>query len=1378
MRKLVLVALMFLTCVVSYAMAPLVDVGSALSENSTDATGAGYDISSDGTIYGIYVGDGGRILDFTNNGTVDLTRDHYDSNGTDVYTYGLYFDSQTGVSLVNNAGITLRYTVDLGGGLVYSGYQVGIYDATLSGNLTNYGTIDITTSYTGAGAQLNQSDIYGIQLTENFGTLISSGGIYIQGETLPTAMQTMSVQFSDMYGIYNNGNTIDSVSVNNDIYLGFAYNSVATGTVSVSNVSGVEYDGGSAFTNSANGDIESYFSTTGSVITQNLSVGSISGVNITGSLSGAFANNGIISSAFSIDSPDFQNHSNISVSSIEGALVYGAASITNTNEISVSGSILNTDTAQYPTSIGVSGVYGLYVGSDGAGTVSNSGDISAALTVEDSTAGYASLSDIYGAYVDGNVTTAFTNINGGTISSSVTFDNTDLNGDDSGRTLAAENVYGVFLAGDTASFVNNGTISSGLTVRGASGNNVVLHAELYTDNVVGAHIETGTSIVNSGSITSDTVLSYIDAGAVNLNGAYALLNYSGIDSFTNLSGTIRAKNSLTGVTTTSDMVIDTVEGAVLQDVTSFRNFGTITAYNSLSNVSVGGDLSLDTVYGAIANNNNKVLDFRNDSVISGYNILNTVHSDGDMKADAFYGLGLYYLDTFANTGTISASFTASNITSDGVVEITDGYGLETADMNSFTNSGTVSTSVGISTGSSVGRLYIDYFYGAYLGAIPTFTNDGTMSASVNISDFDSSDEIDIYSVYALFADGQINSFTNNQNIRVSVSVSDSTADLLYISGLYGIYYNDTVASIDNNGSISVSLSDTDGTYGSTSYVGSVYALYSYEVTDMTNDGTISVSVASDSETEFRDISAAYLYQIDNFTNNGDIRLTVNGASGSTTDTVSAMEANSSTITINNPGEVYIESNFADADIRTLRVVNSDATFGDYFTIAAGGFEGSENVGAIYVDSHSSLDINNAILGVTMNSHLALNTAYKVIENDNGIVDGTFSGLRPFTNADYTLAWATSERGEDAEVTISYDPKESAPAHTVASVAGAMGVVSNLFSGRALSGSFFSGGGAGGGAGGGFGGFSGFSGDVSYLGASDILLADSGEIATDAGLSYVPAKKKSSVFAFPFYSKQSGDGYDSKTSGMGVGFARRFMDGVTGTAYLGRMSTDTDYDSASMDKTESDSTFLGAALNYDKGIYASASLIGFMTDNNYEGYNGADNEFSESADYSSKGMQMELTGGYSFKLAQGVRVVPFGGLSLSYYDMDAYNTDVAGTANDAYNTYYDSYSDWDTSLIAGVSAEKNIKLASGALKVFGQYRYDIAIGNNDIVINQSVPGLNTGDLSVEQSVDNGTHKLGLGTEFSKVNWYTSAYGEYSANADYDSMSFKLTAGYKF
>jgi len=363
--------------------------------------------------------------------------------------------------------------------------------------------------------------------------------------------------------------------------------------------------------------------------------------------------------------------------------------------------------------------------------------------------------------------------------------------------------------------------------------------------------------------------------------------------------------------------------------------------------------------------------------------------------------------------------------------------------------------------------------------------------------------------------------------------------------------------------------------------------------------------------------------------------------------------------------------------------------------------------------------------------------------------------------------------------VSYDPQESTPAHTVTSVSGAMGVVANLFSGRVLSGSFFSGGGAGGGAGGGFGGFSGFSGgDVSYLGGSDILLADSGEIATDAGLSYVPAKKKSSVFAFPFYSKQSGDGYDSKTSGMGVGFARRFMDGVTGSAYIGKMSTDTNYDSVSMDKTMSESTFLGAALNYDKGIYGSVSLIGFMTDNTYEGYNGADYEYAESADYASKGVQTEITGGYSFKVAQGTRVVPFGGLSLSYYDMDAYNTDVVGTANDAFNTYYDSYTDWDTSLIAGVSAEKNIKLSSGALKVFGQYRYDIALGNNDIVIDQSVPGLNTGNVSVEQSVDNGTHKLGLGTEFSKVDWYASVYGEYSANADYDSMSFKLTAGYKF
>ncbi|MGE4317622.1 MAG: autotransporter domain-containing protein [Deferribacterales bacterium] len=1031
-------------------------------------------------------------------------------------------------------------------------------------------------------------------------------------------------------------------------------------------------------------------------------------------------------------------------------LLFGGTSgltLTNNGTISVANDYSSTTESDVVSGY-LRGIYDTHA----AGTLINNRVINVSSDTTGLTVGYHSESNIYGIQIDSGSTYASLTSNAGIYAEA------SITGGASSVEVDALDIYGIYANTQIANLENNSDIIAGFTFDSTNGSNYdVIAGSSFGDHKIAGIYYAGGSYFTNG--TTGNILGYFSSTGATFGGDLYVDYLYGVD----VDGTLSYYFQNDGV----------IGASIDLDSPSFTSLGEIEYYYIYGAYMFGADYigNTGTIYADTA-----VKDVDNSNPASSF------------YSGAIYGL---YVDSSSasyieNSGRITADVSMEN-SKLGYFKLYDTTGVYVnGDVyNSFTNQtgGVISTSLdidGLSLTSNDGygvALEAKRLYGTYVeNSAVTFTNDGTISTSANLSGVESSDIIKLSYIYGVYVGDSVTTFANNGNISASVNVTDSLAAGISIDQLYGAaYYGGN--SFDNNGSISVSFSAT-GSYSYPHFISYVYALYPSGVTDVTNDGTLSATVSSESEASYINVGAVYLRGSDTFTNNGDISLTVNGASGSTTTYVAAMRVDSSAITINNPGEVYIESNLSDSSIRTLYIEYSDATFGDYFTIAAGGFTGSENVGAIYVDNNSTLHLNDSILGVTMNSHLALDTAYKVIENDGGTVDGTFSGLRPFTNADYTLAWATSERGEDAEVTISYDPKESAPAHTVASVAGAMGVVSNLFSGRVLSGSFFSGGGAGGGAGGGFGGFSGFSGDVSYLGGSDILLADSGEIATDAGLSYVPAKKKSSVFAFPFYSKQSGDGYDSKTSGMGVGFARRFMDGVTGTAYLGRMSTDTDYDSVSMDKTESDSTFLGAALNYDKGIYASASLIGFMTDNNYEGYNGADNEYSESADYSSKGMQMELTGGYSFKIAQGVRLVPFGGLSLSYYDMDAYNTDVAGTANDAYNTYYDSYSDWDTSLIAGVSAEKNIKLGSGALKVFGQYRYDIAIGNNDIVINQSVPGLNTGDLSVEQSVDNGTHKLGLGTEFSKVNWYTSAYGEYSANADYDSMSFKLTAGYKF
>lgn len=104
MRKLILVALMLLTCSMSYALTSSTTIDAVDYTNSVNVTLTGIDNTDD--YVGLYAADTARLVSLTNSGYVQMTRDEFDG-GSGLYLYGLMFNSASAVTLTNSGTISL-----------------------------------------------------------------------------------------------------------------------------------------------------------------------------------------------------------------------------------------------------------------------------------------------------------------------------------------------------------------------------------------------------------------------------------------------------------------------------------------------------------------------------------------------------------------------------------------------------------------------------------------------------------------------------------------------------------------------------------------------------------------------------------------------------------------------------------------------------------------------------------------------------------------------------------------------------------------------------------------------------------------------------------------------------------------------------------------------------------------------------------------------------------------------------------------------------------------------------------------------------------------------------------------------------------------------
>ncbi len=496
--------------------------------------------------------------------------------------------------------------------------------------------------------------------------------------------------------------------------------------------------------------------------------------------------------------------------------------------------------------------------------------------------------------------------------------------------------------------------------------------------------------------------------------------------------------------------------------------------------------------------------------------------------------------------------------------------------------------------------------------------------------------------------------------------------------------------------------------------------------------------------EIENVAGLYVGNGDstNITNTGVISVIIDAPEAKSVTNVAGIYIEDSTnVTLSNPGVIYLWNNAPNADIRTLSLTNSEVTLQDRFSIVFGqpGIEKSP----IYVDSDSSLELNDTTLIAHVGTALKFNNPYYTIEN-NGTVNGNWGDLvKGYTNEDITVSWYGTDRGANSAVIFGYSPRYSI---------GAMGISSsNIFVANILNQIYY---------------------DFGLEAIKFMLLKNDKDrrvflasaTPTVSGLG-VSSKEKASFFVFPFYSYVDANelGYDAKGGGFGLGFDFNPIENLKIGFYGVYGAIDVDFDIRGAKDEDQDLFGIGLYGNYlKKPWYIGLNVFGHVVNHDYSGTTGPNYELIERADYNTWGIEGRLTGGYIFS-GNDWFIMPKIGFDIIYWRLNKYHTHAT---DPAWNKYYDSESDGYITGLAGVFGVK--RWVSGATKIYltGLLQVEQVIGENDIAINQSIPELGTGKVKVKEEINNTTFTGRLGIDFRyKDRYILGISGGGMINSDY-------------
>ncbi|RLD96896.1 MAG: hypothetical protein DRI91_06285, partial [Aquificota bacterium] len=885
-------------------------------------------------------------------------------------------------------------------------------------------------------------------------------------------------------------------------------------------------------------------------------------------------------------------------------------------------------------------------------------------------------------------------------------------------------VTGVYFYYGVDSFENSGTINASASVGDVSGEDA--YAEIYSDDEdspvvagvsfyddVGTFINSGSDTISASASIGDVSGDYAEAwiysyyeGSPVATGVYF---YYGVEDFEN-SGTISASASIGDVSGdyaeawiySDDYYSPAVAGVFFyDDVGSFENSGTISASASIGDVS--GDYAEAWIYGY------------------------------DESSPAV--TGAYFYDdvgTFENSGTISASAQIGNASGyDSQVGV---YGVSGVYFDyyvgTFTNSSpdTISASVVVGDASGtdasveLGDLF-DGIYGVKFGDyLDSFNNSGTITASARAGNASGEEaSIDISTVVAVVFNGS-GSVTNRGNILTRVAVGDASGvdSSVSVDTIGGVVFMGDADSVVNYGNITTAVSAGSGSR--LSHVSALTSCYGYA--DITNYGNIGTQITVGADSYVDHVYAVHLWgSYGSFTNYGNVFLYVDPTSAPV-DHAAGIYVEDSEVTISNPGIIRLYSDISDANIRTLWMKDSYVTFQDKFGIVFGCPGITKR--PIYLDDlGTTLDLNGASLIAYADRDLRINHPYYLIELSDPEVDtveDVFDGLIDGTkNPDISPSWYGPARGEDAPEDVAviwkYDPKHSTADLSIH----ASGVVARNVLGVVTSHLMY---------------------DKLQWWVSEndrpVKVADSGQIASEAGpgLGTLTGKEyKTGAFVYPVYTDVEADdlGYDAHVIGFTLGLERRITNAMTLGIFGGISKADVNFndDDFSGIDDEQDIYHMGVFTNYACGPwYLAFTAMGYAVQHDYEGKTGPDLDMHETADYWSHGLESELVGGYAFGDHKTWMIMPEVGIGYSYWRVGDYKTD-ADYSN--WDKEYDSEDDSYFRSIVGFTGLKRWFAKDTKIDLLASVRWEQALGDNDISITQSIPGIGSGDEDVEEDI---------------------------------------------
>lgn len=575
-----------------------------------------------------------------------------------------------------------------------------------------------------------------------------------------------------------------------------------------------------------NGNVSGSITNNSSAISNSTRDGgtSLFGFQINGSLSGSLTN----SSTGTIK---------VTGSGVDSAYYYGIYindDIASTGKLTNAGNIIIDHRGNHTTGYG----YGVYVGGDMAGNLTNSGQINVNVHADDSA--YA-----YGIYLSNELSGTLNN--SGTISVSAQ------------AATEYASAYGVYVGGSLSGhLINSGTISA--TARVFSDSPAYAYGVYINNDLSG-------SLANSGTISATAIntASYSDYAY----GVYVGGNLSGtLDNSGTISATANARTSYAsafGVYIDNYLSGSLINSGTISATATVYNDSPAYAYGVYVNNDLSGSLTNSGTISASAINVYSYSDYAYGVYVGG-NLSGTLTNSGTISATAqastsyAYAFGVYINNdlsgSLVNSGTISANARVYSDSSAYAYGVYVGGDLS----GTLTNTGTISATAINSYD------YSPYAYGVYVGGnlSGSLTNSGTISARA--------EGIDSYAyAFGVYVDGDLSGVLNNSGtISAAANVySDSRAYA------YGVYVRgDLSGSLTNSGTISANATVT---YNSSAYAYGVYVSGDLSGS-LTNHGTISATSITTGTDTYAKAFGVYLSGglSGTLSNSGSISASANG----------------------------------------------------------------------------------------------------------------------------------------------------------------------------------------------------------------------------------------------------------------------------------------------------------------------------------------------------------------------------------------------------------------------------------------------------------------------------------------------------------------------